>query len=151
MVCQIEDQYVSERVKWIVQLSDGTYVFQDDERPGVYPYSAWTRLKNHLKGSNKFIVRMHLEFRSNRKENAAMANAQAYFFCKQAIGSIGMGEKDTIGCYLVGNLHENGLVIVQQYRVPELILAGEEYRNLDHPGMADCLIKREDSYGTGLL
>ncbi len=141
-VCKTDDEYVRERVRWVIDLSNAERIYQDDDRPGVYPRSAWERLRLYCYENKVFIVNMYLQFRSN-VVNCLPTNAPAYFFSHQVIGVF--GSDITIGCYLVGHVNENSETVrVQQWKTPELILLGEEDRVADFNSLT--IISRE-GYG----
>lgn len=119
---------------WIVWLSSGLAVYQDDGRPG-FSKSAWERLHDYCKENNDYIVDMSFGFRDNKR--SLPSKADGYFFCKGAMGCFGM--KKTIQHYIVGTLKDNKLVVTR-WRVPEMFEQETEQRDPEKAGI--CLIKR---------
>lgn len=121
---------------YIVTLSDGSTVYEDDLRPG-YKDPAWIRLGNYCRKRNLHIVGMKIKFRSNVVE--LPSNKDGYYFTKSALGSFFYNVKrlntKTRHHYLIG-YYENGLIHVEKYKVPELLLVEKEIRftNLIHEG-----------------
>ena len=128
-------QYCDKNCIWIVELSNGQTVFQDDSRPDVYPESAWIRLKQYCKNENVYIDSMRLQFRSNEIDIGS--GADGYYFCKGV--SAFMTTNITNHLYIAGIL-DNDVVRVSRWKVPELIKEGTELRNPDLAG--DCLISK---------
>lgn len=130
-VCKspIPDDFTSEywlfSPRWICDLSNGETVFQDDDRPGEEPKSAWLRLRQYCQENNLSITHMRLEFRSNTQRSLP-DDAEGYFFCK-GCGAFLFGGGTTLGFYLVGYL-KGDKVIVHQYKSPEMILVSTEER-----------------------
>lgn len=121
---------------WRARLSDGRVIVQDDGRPGMEPASAWLRLKSHLQEhSGLSLLSLWIQFRSHHKKNILPENASGYFFCKSEIGFWGSGSSQSF--YLLGAL-QNGVLTVQKWSVPELILVETKVREIDSAG--DCLI-----------
>lgn len=140
-ICTEPDVYLGQccdkSVIWSVVLSDGTTVFQDDYRPGVYPESAWIRLKQHCQDTGLFIKSMKVAFRSHEIDIGE--DADGFYFCKGA--SAFMTSNITNELYIVGTLND-GMLRVEKWKVPELIKEGTELRNATIAG--DCLISRHD-------
>lgn len=84
-VCTSLDSWMEETwvfsTRWIVQLSNGETVWQDDGRPGLKEASAWVRLKNYCELFNLHITSMCLKFR-NHTYGTVFENKEAYFFSK---------------------------------------------------------------------
>jgi hypothetical protein len=124
------DVFIEEKPLWVATLNDGTVVYQDDERPGEFS-SAWLRLKQNCALSNRWIIRLHLQFRSNII-HPLPENCRGYFFSKKLIQFVG-GKK--FDFYLIGHVLDNkDLVVVRTFKVPELIELQVETRSLiDYP------------------
>jgi hypothetical protein len=141
-VCLAEDDFTQEQslrhrqAEWRAQLSDGTVVIMDDNRPGVQPASAWLRLARHVQEHNLAICRLWLQFRTHVEQDILPANAEGYYFCKSALGFLTL--KDTLHFFLVGYL-TNGKIMVQKWCVPELLLLSVETRDPELAG--PCLIR----------
>jgi hypothetical protein len=135
-----EDDFTRERecdhreVLWRVELTDGSVIVQDDGRPGMEPPSAWMRLQSHLNETGLGIRKMWVQFRTNHV-HCLPADAEGYFFCKSALGMLS-GE-ESFSFYLLGHLQDEK-VVVQHWKVPELILLDVEFRD---PTLGPCLIR----------
>jgi len=112
------DQFIADfkdmNTIWVVELDNGESVYQDDERPGISPASAWQRLKQYVADNSLSIVRMKLVFRSHEEE---IEPADGYFYCKAA--AIIMGNPPMFQ-FVTGRL-VNDKVEITNWRVPELI------------------------------
>ena len=125
---------------WICTLSNGEIIYQDDERPDRMHHSAWVRLKNYCEANGLYVVKIQLKFRSH-SEFVFDEEADGYCFRKGVLGSFGSANQHF---YLVGIL-KNGIVNMQKWSVPELILSETDERNPSD--LSDCLILRSKSNG----
>ena len=125
-LCIKEDDFVYEKPRWVAVLSDGTTVYQDDNRPGIEPASAWIRLGSYLKETELKIDRFRLQFRSNVVN--LPHKASAYFFCRGALKNSSWSE--TYELFIVGTLSE-GIFELRKYKIPELVIVEEETRSLE--------------------
>jgi hypothetical protein len=136
MICIEKDEFFHEveryKPHWFVELSDGSFVYQDDGREGL-EYNAWFRLKKFLKNDTRHIVGMTLRFRSHRI--SIPRDKDGYFFCNVARGYF--KSKKTFEFFLVGYL-ENGKIHLKKYQTPELISVSKEIRTIEET--KDCLI-----------
>jgi hypothetical protein len=125
------NDYVETNAVWVVKLSDGTEVFQDDDFHGKE--SAWIRLSEYCKEKSLDIVSMDVRFR--KIVCKLPDNADGYFFCKSVAGTL---ETKNVHHYLTGTLH--GVILkVQKHIVPTMELILTENRDpLEAP---QCLIK----------
>lgn len=132
----INDKYESE-TRWIITLSDGRKVYQDDERPGLSEPSTWKRLKTFLQENPELsVIGMTVGFRDNIINVGD--NADGYYFCKAALGDLFSGAN--MGFYVCGTL-KDGELHVKRRKIPELIVVEEEQR--DPLTAGDCLICRK--------
>jgi hypothetical protein len=134
-VTKQEDEFIFEQPRWIAHLSNGERIYKDDGRPGVEPPQAWLRLAEYCRQNHLFVVNLTLQFRSHH-EAPLPANADGYYFTHRAEVVQGF---PTVESYVIGYLNE-GRLLVQQWRVPELVLVGQEYRDADRAGPS--LIRR---------
>ncbi len=130
MVSKERDEYINDAFNkrdaiWIVKLSNGEYIYQDDNRPGIQPNSAWVRLKQYCEKNNLKIVSFDIEFRSNKIEFPR--NADGYFFSR-AIGAW-LGESSNEQ-FAVGVIDKNQ-VHIQYFQIPELYLIREDKRDIN--------------------
>lgn len=126
-ICTVDDEYVRDIIRWVVVLSDGRTVYQDDDRPGIEEPSAWRRLKAYCKDQDVYIVEMWLQFRSHRIL-VEPKNAQGYFFIKAAFGV--WGSTNTYHAYIAGTM-ENGQINASKWTVPELVFLENQTRDVD--------------------
>lgn len=123
---------------WIVELSNGLTVIQDDGRPGQKIRSAWERLGIYCRANCVDILNMRLKFRSHVEHIGD--NAQGFFFCYSVYG----GFSKSYNAYLTGTLNE-GILRVSKWQVPELVRVEfideqmEQIRNPEEAGI--CLIR----------
>lgn len=121
-LCVEPDEFVQNKSIWVVQLSDKTTVYQDDDRPGVEEPSAWTRLKRYCAANNVYVERFWLQFRSNVIEILPQF-ADGYYFSKTAMKV--WGEEETRHGYIVAVIWNERLVgynvSVPDFTIQELI------------------------------
>ena len=117
--------YGDNNPMWIVELSNGETVYQDDDRPGIEPPSAWKRLKIYCDAHDVHVVKMNVKNRSHM-ENVGEGD-DGYFFCKSA-GAFLFGD-ETIHSFVVGKL-KDGKLFTRKWRMPEVIPEGVEKRNI---------------------
>lgn len=122
------DEHLKHRYEWesywIITLSDGRHVFQDDERPGIKPHSAWERLGTFIKNTDLHIDKMVLKYRSVKRNVGE--DSEGFFFVRSALGMT--GSEETLQYYLVGCM-KNGVLQIKKYQVPGLIYVSSETRN----------------------
>lgn len=133
-----QDQYIIDRyedkVRWIVTLSDGRKVYQDDDRPGLSEPVAWKRLRTFLQeNENLSIVGMTIGFRDHIINIGD--NADGYYFCNAILGEITTGLN--LGFYICGTL-KDGILMTTMWKIPEIIPF--ETENRDPLKAGECLI-----------
>lgn len=143
MVCTQPDDFVLSfsdfgKAMWVAELSNGEHVFQDDDRPGTDPGSAWLRLKEYVESNKLSILGMRLEFRSN--VIYMPTNVEGYFFRKALLAAF--FSTKSIHYYVVGTL-ENGIVKGRYWKVPELLPSMEKEYDPNDPEVERCLIRNE--------
>lgn len=128
MISTSIDDYIYSKLMgeaiWIAKLSSGIEVYQDDDRPGLEP-SAWLRLKEYCQKNNENITNIVLRFRSHY-ENIE-PNKKGYVFCKSCIAIL--GNDSSYNIYKIGFI-ENNHIIMQKWKVPELILHSTDICNI---------------------
>ncbi len=138
----LDDQMLSNTC-WIVELSNGETIIQDDDRPGAEPRSAWERLGYYCAMDNLYIVNMRLKFRSHTEHVGR--DADGFFFCRGIFGGI----QKTFNSYLTGTLSE-GILEVVKWQVPELIqvpFIDDKVKQRRNPNEAGpCLIRRPNVF-----
>ena len=120
---------------WIVTLSNGETIYQDDGRPNVQPSSAWSRLKIYCKENDLHIVNIKLRNRSNVVDVGS--DYDGYFFCKSA-GALMFGDL-TMHSFVIGTLTGEKLS-ARKWRLPELI--AEEVEERDPYELPECIIAK---------
>ena len=117
-LCTKPDDFLEEKAIWIATLSDGTKVYQDDERPGVDEPSAWIRLGHYLGESGLGIVGMELRFRSHIVP--LPPDAPGYYFARGIRRDCAVGSKNKH--YLVAGVQIGDSILKRWYKTPELLM-----------------------------
>jgi hypothetical protein len=136
-VCKIDDEFIRDSLRWIVNLNNGDTIYQDDDRPGIEPRSAWVRLKRYCEAHGLYIVRMRIQFRSNAVE-VGVSDARGYYFARTAMAVWG---EETHHGYIAGHLDAEGKVHYVHWLTPSLIPIEQGVRAVS-PEQSDCLIRR---------
>lgn len=116
-LCIEECDYLEDKTIWVVNLSNGLTVFQDDERSGKEPI-AWKRLADYCNSEGVDIVAMYLQFRSNRKIMPEGENIEGYYFAYGAHKEF--DERITRMHYVAGTV-DQGRLNTEWYTTPELL------------------------------
>jgi len=120
-ICTALDDFLDEKTIWIATLSDGTKVYQDDERPGITEHSAWIRLGWHIQNTGLRIVALQARFRSHVEE--IPRNAPGYFFARGALGHFGgKTRKSSTKHYLIMGAQNGDEIPCHWYKAPELLI-----------------------------
>jgi len=127
------ENYYENKIKWIVELSNGEHVYQDDGR-NLNEESAWIRLGKYVKENGLTVVAMDLNFRSYWKR--LPRDADGYFFVNSVMGQF--GSQHTIVYCIAGHL-EDGVIHVSKYEMPVLDPIETDTRDCETAG--PCLIK----------
>lgn len=140
-LCFAEDDFILEKLRWFVSLSNGQTVYQDDNRPGEDPPQAWLRLAEYCLKNNLHIINFYIQFCSHIEE-AAPANALAYYYIQgvEAFASV----KRTFRYYVVGAilLDNPNILRCNRWLVPEILPL--EYEERPVPEGDQCLIWRKN-------
>lgn len=144
MICNLYDKnYFEDKSIWVVELSNGEIVYQDDGKNSDIEYSAWIRLKTYILENNLTIKKMYIRFRSNIIYPLE-DNAEGYFF---SIGIIGMmSSSDNINFYIVGSLKKDK-VYIKKIKVPELIVFDEEERDANKCSDNQLILNKKENNG----
>ena len=136
-----EDEYIKNKyegeTRWIVVLNNGLTIYQDDDRPEVFPNSAWERLRIYCMETGNFITNMRLQFRSHTEH--LPDNADGYYFVKSVLSGFGMNR--TLSYFVVGVLINN-IIKVTHWKIPELIPTEYEDREVKENDI--CLISKSN-------
>ena len=133
---QYANQYGDVNPAWIVELSNGETIYQDDDRPGAEPPSAWKRLKLYCEKNDLHITNMKIKNRSNAHDIGQ--NHEGYFFCKSA-GAFMFGD-ETIHSFIVGTFDE-GKLKVRKWVMPEM--SPDRIEERDPTTNPECLITKK--------
>ena len=141
-VCTTPDLHTAQLVEkgtiWMADLSNGETIYQDDDREGVEPESAWIRLGMYCEENSLHITSFTIQNGTNTVR--IKEDADGYFFCKGAGGFLFTCDGATYQSYIVGTL-KDGLLRVDVYNVPELTIHYSENRNPEEAG--ECLITKQ--------
>lgn len=103
---------------WIVNLNDGTTVYQSDDDPRLESHNSWLCLKKYVEEKGLYIKDMIIRFRDHVEVvGSESTGADAYFFVHMILGNF-VGYNQIF--YNTGVL-KDGLVKGNQWIVPELI------------------------------
>src|ERR1044072_5951102 len=73
------DEFIAEKLRWFVKLSNGEIIYQDDDRPGESEPKTWIRLKKYVEENDLSIISFHIQFISHIEEVAPPGAAGYYF------------------------------------------------------------------------
>lgn len=128
-LCTTLDEFIEDKCIWIIELKDGSKIFQDDDRPGIYPNitSAWKRLGRYVKDhpDNK-IAKMRLRFGTHVVE--LPSNQPFYFYSKGLMQSV--SQSYGLDFHIVGWRDNSGDILTTWYKAPELEVASASTRPL---------------------
>ena len=130
---QYVNQYGDQNPIWMVTLSNDETIYQDDDRPGVEPGSAWIRLKSYCEANDLHIISMKIKNRSHVVE--VDSGCDGYFFCKGA-GGFMFGDATYLS-FSIGTL-QDGELKVRRWSLPEIEPSTIEIRDASEAG--DMLI-----------
>jgi hypothetical protein len=142
-LCTQQDEFLEDKAIWIVKLSNGLTVYQDDNRPGLHE-SAWIRLVRYLESRLKIekeptsIDRLLFAFRSHVVPIGPQ-KAKGYYFSKGALRDSGWPH--TKQCLVGGWLRDDNRVVCEWWDTPELLKGREvdktmeECLNMEYPSL----------------
>lgn len=120
-LCFSYDYFLEEECIWVAKLSDGTTVYQDDNRPGIEPVSAWIRLGEYLKeNSDKWIKEIQLKFGTH--EISVAGEKDLYFYSHGLLASV----TKSCGYHIIGWNTNDKEIIRVHYKKPELIITNHD-------------------------
>ena len=120
-LCRSRDSFVEEKVIWVVDLSSGETIFQDDARDGCDPSSAWLRLSSYVEENNLQINRMRLRYWDHLV--FLPDNADGYYFSKGASYDSVSG---VAGDFYNAGILDDEKILINKYTIPELLRVGQE-------------------------
>jgi hypothetical protein len=137
MICTEIDDFLIDQDGpiWIVELSDGTKVYQDEDRPGLEPI-AWKRLRDHCYANNVYPVKSWIKFRSHTEP--ACEGIYGMFYRRGVLASPGDGKN--YRRYIMGGIDENLKINTKTWRVPEIIEYDDEREERDIENNEDGII-----------
>lgn len=120
-VCTEWDTYINDfrldNTMWFAELSNGEKVFQDDDRPGEDPPSAWVRLVKYCNENDLYLTKLYFSNGDGLthpfEDEAGLEGA---FFMKGVSGDL--FRADTTYSYIFGNVSGEELRI-KKYSVPD--------------------------------
>ena len=127
-LCTQYDDFVENRCVWVVDLKDGTKVFQDDDRPGVHTPSAWKRLGYYVNDyPDNSIDKMRLRFGTHIIE--LPLHQKLYFYSRGLLQAI----QHTCGLdfHIVGCPINDKEIECVWWKIPELTCAQSKVRNIE--------------------
>jgi len=126
-LCTQPDEFLEEKAIWIATLTDGTKVYQDDDRPGVSEPSAWIRLGRYLKEHGLGIVEMELRFRSH--VIPLPKDAPGYYFARGIKRDAAAGSVNEH--FLCAGVQIGDTVVYGWFRAPALINERQVVKKVD--------------------
>jgi hypothetical protein len=120
------DEYTFERVRWVVDLSNGERIYQDENRPGVNP-KAWLRLREYVCENHLAITNLFLQFRSNIV-TPLPKNAKGYYFVNAILAALGDGDQRLIHYFNIG-YYDGDVIHITKWQAPELLQVDSEVRS----------------------
>jgi len=117
--------YADSNPFWVIELSDGRTIYQDDDRPELEEKSAWIRAKQYL-DSNTGVRIERMKFRFSGYEHVVydseLDNCIGLYFSKGASAILSVDKTKQWDFYVSGKVfNDNGLKMsVSRYEVPFL-------------------------------
>lgn len=135
---------------WYAVLSDGTTVYQDDDRPELEEKNAWLRLKKYCELNKIYVVKVGLKFYSNFAE-IDTSDWDGVFFIKSVLGFIRIRRNKSDKpmptkrypsrhFYNIGRL-VGDKIIVQKWEMPVVLYRTDDVRDLK-PNDETSLIRK---------
>jgi len=124
-LCTKRDEFIWDKPVWVVELSNGSEIWQDDDRPGVWEPSAWVRLGLYVWNSENHITKFQLRFRSNV---ITIQPSRFYYYTRGLLGSTSFKHPKHFSC--VGHIGDDDIFDVIWYKLPELVQERITYRPL---------------------
>ena len=140
MICTNEDCFLEDKTIWIAALSNGQEVFQDDDRGGVYPSSAWLRLKDYCEVEGVYIDELKIKFRSHV---VTIPKSEGYHFIKGIGCMVGFDPEEF---FIVGTLN-GGKLQRTWYKVPEILKDRTSDANPDEISKYESIIIKGSNNG----
>lgn len=148
MICKNYDkEYFEDKTCWVVELSNGESIYQNDGFDESIEFSAWIRLKEYLCKNNLKIDKMYVRFRSNIFYPLE-DYCDGYFFSMGIIGM--MSSTENVNFYILGSI-KNSIVNIKKIKVPELIVFDQEERDISNCTEQQIILNTKENYGKGKI
>jgi hypothetical protein len=126
-LCLVCDDFIEDKTMWVVDLQDGTKIFQDDNRPGLTTPSAWKRLGYYMQDfPENTIAKMRLRFGTHVVE--LPSGHPFYFYSRGLLQAI--TQTHGLDFHIVGWPNDSGSITCVWYKVPELVVTQEVTREI---------------------
>lgn len=137
MICTKLDDFIIDKddAYWHAELSDGTRVYQDDNRPEYEEKIAWYRLKKYCEINNLYPIKMWITFRSHTE---FCGESQDGFFFSLGLFSSLLSQKNR---YIIGPIID-GKIHVRVWTLKEVLEEKEESEIRNIEGYEDRCISR---------
>jgi len=138
LVCFSIDNFLTDQDKsgWFVDLSDGTRVYCDDNRPGLAEPIAWKRLRTYLYDNNLYIKQLFIRFRTEVRSIGS--SDVGYMFRKGMMADVASGAN--FHRFVLGLINEDYKIKTQTWTVPELDHFSSEDDTREIKGHEDSII-----------
>jgi hypothetical protein len=141
MLCKTYDTFIDEKAVWVAKLSDGSFVYQDDYRPGETIPIAWLRLKKYLETEKEIsIIGLHFRFRSNII-HPLPENSDGYFFSNKIIQPLSKNKVPPFN-FFVGGYLENKVINRVTIKIPEMDLVARDIKPQNEEYDYYCIRRR---------
>jgi len=125
-LCTKYCDFLDDKSIWIVDLSNGITVYQDDDRSGKEKV-AWKRLRKYCDSENVDIINMRLKFRSHTVPIDSGDDIDGYYF---AYGAHKEFDEEITRQHYVCGFCQQGIINCCWYSTPELIVTRESKRKI---------------------
>jgi hypothetical protein len=124
-ICTQPDEFIQAKVKWVVELEDGSKIYQDDGREDEDEPKAWIRLGKYVKDTGKNIVGISVQFWDHVEKVADKADGYYYIKSVSAYSSCDR----TFEHFVIGTYDKNtGNIQTNKWLVPEILNVGSDVR-----------------------
>jgi len=113
-----KDKFLKEKTIWVAKLSDGTTVYQDDDRPGLVQPSSWLRMKEYVDENGLYIEELSIKFRSHVEK---VRSGEYYHFSKAIACMIGEDYEN----YFIFSTLKAGKLTRVWYMIPHILITNK--------------------------
>ena len=141
-LCISDCNYLVDKTIWVVTLSNGLVVYQDDEKSGKNEPVAWKRLYDYCQKEKADIIGMYLKFRSNIKQMPSGEDIDGYYF---SYGAHREFDEEITRMHYVCGVYSQGRVESTWYATPELTKTRTDSRKLSEKDVSQkrLILKQE--------